>query len=34
LPINPDLAKVCDEGVVELFEGDWLNSAADILEKM
>jgi Mrp family chromosome partitioning ATPase len=34
LPINPDLAKVCDDGVVELFEGDWLNSAADILEKI
>jgi Mrp family chromosome partitioning ATPase len=34
LPINSDLAKVCDDGVVELFEGDWLNSAADILEKI
>jgi Mrp family chromosome partitioning ATPase len=34
LPINPDIAKVCDGGIVELFEGDWLDSATDILEKI
>jgi len=34
LPINSDLAKVCDGGVIELFEGDWLNSAVDIIEKI
>lgn len=33
LPIDPDLASVCDKGVVELFEGDYLESAADIIEK-
>jgi Mrp family chromosome partitioning ATPase len=33
LPINPDLAKNCDQGTIELFEGDWLESACDELEK-
>ncbi|MFX4262440.1 P-loop NTPase [Pelotomaculum propionicicum] len=32
LPIDPRLAKVCDRGLVELFEGDWLEKAADSLE--
>lgn len=32
LPIDPRLATVCDRGLVELFEGDWLEKAADILE--
>lgn len=34
LPIDPSLAKVCDNGQIELFEGDWLEGAADLLEKM
>lgn len=29
LPINPELAKKCDEGNIETFEGDWLAEAAD-----
>ena len=29
LPINPKLASACDAGMVELFEGDWLDGAAD-----
>lgn len=33
LPINPDFAKVCDGGLVELFEGDYLEAFADTLEK-
>ena len=33
LPIDPELASVCDKGVVELFEGDYLERAADMLEK-
>lgn len=33
LPIDPELASVCDKGVVELFEGDYMERAADILEK-
>ena len=33
LPIDPGLAKACDSGVIELFEGDWLEQAADDIEK-
>ncbi len=33
LPINPELARQCDDGVLELFEGDWLNKGADDIEK-
>lgn len=34
LPIDPTLAASCDNGVIELFEGDWLNAAADLLEAL
>ena len=34
LPIDPALAKCCDKGVVELFEGDWLDKAADVVEAL
>lgn len=34
LPIDPKLALACDRGMIELFEGDWLEKAADKLEKM
>lgn len=34
LPINPKLAAAVDKGMIELFEGDWLDHIADILEKM
>jgi hypothetical protein len=27
LPINQKLAAACDAGLIELFEGDWLNEA-------
>ena len=33
LPIDPELASVCDKGVIELFEGDYVESCADYLEK-
>ena len=33
LPIDPELASVCDKGVVELFEGDYLERCADYIEK-
>ena len=33
LPIDPELASLCDKGVVELFEGDYMDRAADIIEK-
>lgn len=29
LPINPKLAAACDAGMIELFEGDWLDKAAE-----
>lgn len=34
LPINPKLAAACDKGMIELFEGDWLDEAADKIEKI
>ncbi|MBQ2876629.1 MAG: Mrp/NBP35 family ATP-binding protein [Clostridia bacterium] len=34
LPIDPELAALCDKGVIELFEGDYLESCADSIEKM
>ena len=33
LPIDPELASLCDKGVVELFEGEYMERAADIIEK-
>ena len=33
LPINPKLAAACDKGMIELFEGDWLEKLADAVEK-
>lgn len=34
LPINPDLATVVDTGRVEMFEGDYMEAAADEIEKL
>jgi Mrp family chromosome partitioning ATPase len=34
LPINPKLSAACDRGMIELFEGTWLDNLADQLEKM
>ena len=34
LPIDPDLASNCDKGVIELFEGDYLEHAADRIEAL
>ena len=33
LPIDPTLASLCDKGVIELFEGDYMERAADLIEK-
>ena len=33
LPIDPELASLCDKGLIELFEGDYMENAADVLEK-
>ena len=29
LPIDPELASLCDKGVIELFEGEYLERAGD-----
>ena len=34
LPIDPKLAAACDKGMIELFEGDWLDKAAEKLENI
>ena len=32
LPIDPALASACDRGIIELFDGEWLEGAADAVE--
>ena len=32
LPIDPELASLCDKGVIELFEGEYMERAADAIE--
>jgi Mrp family chromosome partitioning ATPase len=32
LPIDAQIASICDKGLIELFEGDWLDKAADHFE--
>ena len=34
LPINPKLSAACDAGLIELFEGDWLEPVFDKLETL
>ena len=34
LPIDPKLTAACDKGALELFEGDWLDAAADTVEAL
>lgn len=34
LPINPKLAAACDKGMIELYEGDWLDAASEKLENL
>ncbi len=34
LPINPKLAQSCDRGMIELFEGDWLENMADKIQSL
>ncbi len=34
IPINPKLAGACDKGLIELFEGDWLEKLADVAEAL
>lgn len=32
LPIDPKIAEACDQGMIESYEGQWLDSIADILD--
>ena len=34
LPINPKIASAADKGMLELFEGDWLDNMIDMIEKL
>ena len=34
LPLNPEISGASDRGVLELFEGDWLDAAADLVESL
>lgn len=34
MPINPKLAAAYDKGMIELFEGDWLDKTADVIENL
>lgn len=33
LPVDPKLAGACDRGLIELYDGNWLERVADLLEK-
>lgn len=33
IPMNPKLAAACDSGMIELFDGDWLDNMADKIVK-
>ena len=32
IPVLPELASLCDKGLIELFEGDWLSDLSDKIE--
>lgn len=34
LPIEPKISAACDKGLIELFEGNWLDPVAQVLEQM
>lgn len=34
LPMSPGLASLCDEGQIELFKGDWMDSVAELIENI
>ena len=34
LPIDPEMASLCDKGEIEQFEGDYMDRAADLIEKL
>ena len=32
IPMNQSLAQNCDKGLIELYEGDWMNGLAELLK--
>ena len=34
LPINPKVAQGADAGMIELFDGDWLDALSDVIENI
>ena len=34
IPVEPKLAAACDKGMIELFDGDWLDNIADKIENL
>ena len=34
MPMNPALAAACDAGMIEMFDGDWLNKLADAIAQL
>lgn len=34
IPMTPSVASACDKGAIELYDGDWLDSTADMIEKL
>lgn len=34
IPVDPELAGLCDRGLLELFVGDWLDGMADMTERL
>ena len=34
LPVDPRLAKSCDKGAIELYDGNWIDNATEIIEKL
>ncbi len=34
IPVNTELAKHCDQGTIELYEGDWLDPAVEYIENL
>ena len=33
LPIDPKISAACDRGMIELFDGNWLDETSNILER-
>ena len=34
LPIDPKISEACDKGEIELYDGNWVDPVAKILEEM